>query len=229
MRLTVGPLPPAVYWRRRMLVLGGLLLVVLVIVYACTGGPPAGGSAAPSPGSSASATPADSASASPAPTAFTLPVNTPTTAATAGCTDDEIGLTAAATPATVHVSNGQVGPVAEFTLKIRNISTRTCVRDIGSVPQELQLRTQDGTVIWSSDDCHPAGYDDYSKNQTLTPGWERSYTVSWNGYRTRSDVGSPTCEPSATSVPSAGGYELVARLGTKLSATAPVAISISIG
>ena len=35
MRLTVGPLPPAVYWRRRSLVLGVALLVVFLIVQAC--------------------------------------------------------------------------------------------------------------------------------------------------------------------------------------------------
>ena len=35
MRLTVGPLPPAVYWRRRALVLGVALLVVFLIVQAC--------------------------------------------------------------------------------------------------------------------------------------------------------------------------------------------------
>src|SRR5690348_2708657 len=37
MKLTVGPLAPAVYWRRRVLVIAGLLVVVLAIVYACRG------------------------------------------------------------------------------------------------------------------------------------------------------------------------------------------------
>jgi hypothetical protein len=37
MRLTVGPLPPAVYWRRRAVVLGGLLLIVIVTYSACSG------------------------------------------------------------------------------------------------------------------------------------------------------------------------------------------------
>ena len=37
MRLTVGPLPPAVYWRRRAVVLGALLLVVIVLFVSCCG------------------------------------------------------------------------------------------------------------------------------------------------------------------------------------------------
>ena len=37
MNLTVGPLPPAVYWRRRALVAGVLVLLILVVAYSCGG------------------------------------------------------------------------------------------------------------------------------------------------------------------------------------------------
>jgi hypothetical protein len=37
MRSTVGPLPPAVYWRRRAVVLGALLLVVILLFVSCGG------------------------------------------------------------------------------------------------------------------------------------------------------------------------------------------------
>src|SRR2546427_6332927 len=37
MNLTVGPLPPAVYWRRRAIVAGALLVLVLLVSYACSG------------------------------------------------------------------------------------------------------------------------------------------------------------------------------------------------
>jgi hypothetical protein len=37
MRSTVGPLPPAVYWRRRALVLGVLLLIVIALFVSCGG------------------------------------------------------------------------------------------------------------------------------------------------------------------------------------------------
>ena len=38
MRLTVGPLPPAVYWRRRAIVLGVAVVLVFLIVQSCSGG-----------------------------------------------------------------------------------------------------------------------------------------------------------------------------------------------
>ena len=37
MRTTVGPLPPAVYWRRRAVVLGAVLLVALLWFVSCGG------------------------------------------------------------------------------------------------------------------------------------------------------------------------------------------------
>src|SRR3712207_1808921 len=56
MRMTVGPLPPAVYWRRRALVLGAVLAVLLVLVYSCSSGSNDGdGRAAPNGGSKAPA------------------------------------------------------------------------------------------------------------------------------------------------------------------------------
>ena len=35
MRLTVGPLPAAVYWRRRAVVVGAILLFLIVMMYSC--------------------------------------------------------------------------------------------------------------------------------------------------------------------------------------------------
>jgi hypothetical protein len=69
-----------------------------------------------------------------------------------------------ATAAAAEVKRGQ--PI-DFTIKIKNISTRTCARDIGADMQELQLR--DGTtIIWSSDDCGANhGHDD----RQFTPAW----------------------------------------------------------
>src|SRR5690242_7217123 len=37
MRSTVGPLPPAVYWRRRAVVLGAVLLGIIVLFVSCSG------------------------------------------------------------------------------------------------------------------------------------------------------------------------------------------------
>jgi len=232
MRLTVGPLPPAVYWRRRLVVLGATLLVVLIVVYAFTGGPGAGSSAAPdttltagstttstaAPTDSATATATATASAtptdspSPSPTAFTLPVSDPT----GPCTDAEIQVTASADPASLTV-----GQATSFGLTIKNISNRTCTRNIGSAPQELQLRQQD-KIFWSSDDCSQSSYD---FDQEFTPGMEKSFTLNWNGYGSRGGAGSVECTPYEALKLVAGGYQLVARLGTKFSD--PVQVNVS--
>jgi hypothetical protein len=222
MPLTVGPLPAAVYWRRRLLVLGVLLLVILGIVYACTTGAGAGNQADPGPtvtgtpdptgSADATATPAPTPSptASPTPTAFTLPV----TDATGPCTDAEIELVAGASP-----SNPTVGVGADFSLRIKNISNRTCVRDIGGAMQELQL-LQGDLIVWSSDDCG-ANQDHF--DETFTPGHERTFTRRWDGYVTRSGAGETLCGSGVK--PNAGNYELVARLGNQTSA--PLAVDVN--
>jgi hypothetical protein len=233
MRLTVGPLPAAVYWRRRLLVLGVLLIIALGIVYAFTGGPGAGNRADPGPThtpttpASATGTPTPTATPTPTPTPFTLPADEPTGAptsaaggdATGPCADGEIELTAAASPPTLTT-----GQTATFTLVIKNISNRTCTRDIGSMPQELQLLL-DGVIAWSSDDC-PSG-SPYPFDQEFVPGFERSFAIPWSGYRSRTGTGEPVCEQSAQTKPGAATYDLVARLGTKLSAPVQVVINSS--
>lgn len=65
MRMTVGPLPPAVYWRRRAAVLGALLLVVIVLLWSCTGNSDDPGKT-PGATGSATATPVDEITPNPA-------------------------------------------------------------------------------------------------------------------------------------------------------------------
>jgi hypothetical protein len=126
------------------------------------------------------------------------------------CTDDEIGLTAAANPASAVPGKQQVS----FTITIKNISTRSCARDIGAEPQTLLLLDATGTTtIWSSDDCNP---DHGSDVETLAVGASRSFTLTWNGYRSRSGTGQPTCTGATLADP--GDYQLVARLDKKMSA-----------
>lgn len=229
MRLTIGPLPPAVYWRRRLVVLGAVLLVMLIIVYAFTGGPGAGSNAAPGgmstadPTATGTAAPTDSAAVtatatatpsdtpSPTPPPFTLPVAD----ATGPCTDAEIQLTASADPSSLTV-----GQAATFGLTIKNISSRTCTRNIGSAPQELQLKSGD-TLVWSSDDCSQSSYD---FDQQFTPGMEKSFSLNWNGYGSRGGVGSVECTPYEALKLVAGSYQLVARLGTKYSDAVPLVV-----
>jgi hypothetical protein len=212
MRLTVGPLPATVYWRRRAVVLIGLAMVVLVISYACGGeaSPKADAGTTPTPtpvASDSATTPAPAPKrptvASPTAGAFTLPAS----GATGPCTDEEMRVTAAAAAPQVRQ-----GRSVEVTIKIKNVSDRTCGRDVGADVQELRL--MDGsTVIWSSDDCSPNKGKDV---RSFAAGREISFTLTWTGRRSRTGAGSVTCLAAAPT-PQAAVYQLVARLDQKLS------------
>ena len=220
MRLTVGPLPAAVYWRRRAVVLVGLAIVVLIVMYAC------GGPSRSSAGNTAATIPTDPAPTSSAPPHPFVPVPSPsqtptafslvTTAASGACTDDEIELTATAGVPTVAPNT----PVA-VTLKVKNISARTCSRDVGADAQELRLQDASG-IVWSSDDCNPRHGVDV---RSYPPGKQDTFTLTWSGLRSRSGTGAPEC--SGTTSPAAGVYDLVARLDKKFSA--PFALKITAG
>ncbi|MEU0151128.1 hypothetical protein [Micromonospora fulviviridis] len=241
MRLTVGPLPPTVYWRRRAVVLGAVLLFLIVLVYSCSGtdrntGGSAGGvspsnTAAPAPtgslltprSTSPSPTPGDSGGGSGtgngsgtnngggtgtndggAPAAPVADDGT--------CADSEIRVTPVALPATA-----QRGTVVTLRLKIKNISERTCSRDVGADLQELYIKAG-ANRIWSSDTC---GTGKGSDVQSFTPNFERSYELGWNGKLDNSCANGVANGGFAP----IGTYQVFARVGTKLSE--PVKLTIT--
>ncbi|MFF5053377.1 hypothetical protein ACFY1S_09375 [Micromonospora sp. NPDC000663] len=237
MRLTVGPLPPAVYWRRRVVVLGAGLLFLIVLLYSCTGsdragqpkagGSPAATSAAPAAGGPVltpqSGAPSGTPSASADPDTSTpspeITSNNPPLGAAAGsvddgtCTDAEISVTAVAQPVTA-----QRGTVVNLQLRIKNISDRTCSRNVGADLQEIFIKSG-AEKVWSSDTCGKAKGSDV---QSFTPNFERSYEVGWNGRDTsRCDDNGLAAGP----FPPAGSYQVLARVGGKLSA--PVKITVT--
>jgi hypothetical protein len=120
------------------------------------------------------------------------------------CTDAEVSVTPV--PATATVKRG--APVA-IRLKIKNIGTRTCNRDVGADPQEIYI-DQGARKYWSSDTCGTIRNSDV---KPFTPGFEREYSVTWNGRQ------SSKCSAglAAGPVPIPGAYEIRARLGTKVS------------
>jgi hypothetical protein len=215
MRLHVGPHPAAVYWRRRAVVLVGLALMVLIITYACSGtsSSGAGGSATPTTTllTPTSGQPTKSTTTPPPSTPTATPFTLAQPPKTGPCTDDEISLTAAAAPA-----SPRRGQPVQFTLTIKNVSTRACARDIGAEAQELILYNGD-TVIWSSDDCSTNHSADV---QNLSAGESRPFTLTWNGVRSRSGTSEKTCTNGTQ--PDPGDYQLVARLGSERSAPASV-------
>jgi len=189
MRLTVGPLPPAVYWRRRAIVLGALLVVVVLLYAACGG---SGGSSAGQKNAAATATPsAGQPSGSPEATStIVVPSNLPTSepaepdptvpaapdpepqpppASGAQCTNEEMTLTPM--PAKTSMQRGT--PI-DLRLRIANSSSRTCERDVGADLQESRL-VQGAQTIWSSDHCGAARGSDL---RTFGPGGSREYMVT---------------------------------------------------
>jgi hypothetical protein len=230
MRLTVGPLPPAVYWRRRVIVLSAVLLALFLVAQACmsaSASPENRSSSEPSPTDSPSPSrpvarttaPAEQPSGKPSGKPSDKPSQKPSQEPTAtpvdpnACTDDEMLITAETEQTTFTQ-----GTSVQFTIRIRNDSDRNCRRDIGGDLRELYLRQGTGaTKVWSSRDCDaPTG----TEVKELTPSFETEYWVVWSGRASDSCNGdNPGGEPVA-----AGEYELVARLGTAYSDPLPITI-----
>jgi hypothetical protein len=216
------------------LVLVGISVLILILALSC------GGPGSPNPGGNLAvtnspkviptqSTPTSAAPTSAAPTSppFTLPGNggtgggsgggggaggetdpTPSANVASGpCTDAEMSVVAlASAPASAR------GKPIDFTLKFRNISARTCTRDLGAPMQELQI-LQGATVVWSSDDCKP---DTGKSIRTFQPGQEAPFTLRWSGKVSRGGTGSVICEATAPA-PAIGAYSLVGRLDKKFS------------
>jgi hypothetical protein len=246
MRLTVGPLPPAVYWRRRAVVLGAGLLFLIVLLYSCTGSdrkPGVSGTGA-TPSATAAAQPTGSVltpqSGSPPATPSGGNAGTPSGAPDDGrsggpagggtgpndsgglpaapvagdgaCADSEIKVTPVVVPSTA-----QRGTVVTLRLKIKNVSDRTCSRDVGADLQELFIKAG-AAKVWSSDTC---GTGKGSDVQSFTPDFERSYELDWNGREsTKCANGVANGEYAA-----AGTYQVFARVGTKLSEPAKLTLN----
>ncbi|MEV1145397.1 hypothetical protein [Micromonospora sp. NPDC049799] len=242
MRLTVGPLAPAVYWRRRAVVLGAVLLFLIVLLNSCMGSgrntgtsgdaQPTSNAATPgatpqatgtpltpqtgAPSSGGSAGPADPAPSTGGPAGSEAPPAAPVAPVVddGTCTDREITVTATALPASVVR-----GATVDLQLKIRNRSERTCSRDVGAAVQELFVKSGAET-IWSSDKCG-SGTSTGSDVQSFTPGLERSYQLGWNGRESTRCADGVAAGPN----PPPGTYQVFARVGTRLSE--PVKITIT--
>jgi hypothetical protein len=224
MNLTVGPLPPAVYWRRRALVLGAVVALVFLLVTMC------GGSGRSNPAAIRPAATATSTRMSPTPTTSVQqpivgapggasgsappPGGTPSGAGTSPtarsdmCSDAEIQLT----PSIQKITGGTYP--YQLQLDIKNISNRTCKRDDGANPQEMHIVNSAGQTVWSSDYCQS---NPGSNVATFDPNIVASFKLPWDGYGY-----GPGCARGAKLAD--GSYQLVAKLDTKVSA--PVAFTI---
>jgi hypothetical protein len=216
MKLTVGPLPAAVYWRRRAVVLAGVLIVVLLTVYACGTGPdpnPAGSNGKRSASPSAVIYPSEDAS-SEAPPGDGGDPSVPADGVGSGsdsgsgsalgtdappCADADITIE----PKPAHTEIPEASRL-RINLEITNTSDRACKRDIGADHQEVKV-LKGNTRIWSSDDCQPRTG---SQVEVLSPGETiQRFWVTWDGKTSK-----PKCEGTRTVVRE-GSYQIVARLG----------------
>lgn len=233
MNLTVGPMSPAVYWRRRAVVLGAVLLLVLLTVSLCNSARRSNGADQRSTGAGGGA----AASVDPTASDPGLPVvqdsggngggggdlpgpsGNPGDGSVGGgggsfepdapaCTDAQLSVTVVVQ----RLSSGYY-----LTLKVRNISTTACNRDVGSGPQELHVLNSANEVVWSSDFCQIASHA--PDVRTFQPNIEARFKLWWNGKA----VQGPHCGRSSVLPPAT--YQVFARLGTKLSP--PVSLVIS--
>ena len=128
------------------------------------------------------------------------------------CADAEVAVTPI--PASTTVRRGV--PV-QIRLKVKNLSSRKCKRDLGAEAQELYV-DQGARKAWSSDTCSA---DRRSDVRELIAGAEFEYVVTWNGKQATKCTAGLAAGPA----PDAGQYELRGRLGTKVSEPVQLAIT----
>jgi hypothetical protein len=222
MRLTVGPLSPNVYWRRRVVVLAGVLAVVLLITYSCSGDDEPGKKPAANPATTGTSTETSTAQALPTitPNASEPSSGRPVTGGGTGvtgegatgetCTDTELLVTAASEKNSLRQSE----PVT-FSIRVKNVSTRLCSRDLSAQAQELYLE-QNSTKQWSSDACNNA--TSTADVRRLKPNDAQQFNVSWNGQGTADGC-------TNRQLLKAGTYQLRARLGNIISEPETITIT----
>lgn len=102
-----------------------------------------------------------------------------------------------------------VGGKPRLIMSVRNVSARTCARDLGPVAREL-IVTSGSAHTWSTDDCHAGAAH---AMVMLAPGATQTFTEIWEGRRSQ-----PRCQGSQP-VATAGTYLVQAVLGTLRSDT----------
>ncbi|ROP31565.1 hypothetical protein EDD30_4479 [Couchioplanes caeruleus] len=135
-----------------------------------------------------------------------------TVPADGSCTDQEISVTPI--PAGTTARRGV--PI-EIRLKIKNVSARTCSRDVGADLQELYIESG-AQKVWSSDTCSNAKGSDVRE---FPSNGEREYNVTWNGRQSNKCAAGL----AAGTAPPAGQYQVRGRLGAKVSA--PVILTLT--
>ena len=174
----VGPEEPVVYWRRRLMFGLAALVTLIVLVRSFSGGEdpvPVAASTAPT-AEAVVATPIPSvAVASPTPEIL-QPTAQPAPAVAEGeCSDADTSIRVEVDRETTAVGEG-----VHINMVVKNISEKTCKRDVGSGANEVTV-ISGPALIWSTDHCNPNTDKDLVE---LAPGQEWNVKVVWIGKQT---------------------------------------------
>ena len=164
------------YWRRRIIALLGLIVILGLIgkLFFGSSAPQAAPTTSPKPTSTG--TPTTRASHSATPTKSSVPVvaNNQTKRSVAGtCRDGDVKVMVTSAK---HVTS--VGGGMNIKFAVKNISKRTCTRDLGSGVNEVTI-TSGPALVWSTDHCNPSTASDV---QTLKAGQTWSVNIVWDGH-----------------------------------------------
>lgn len=179
----VGPEEPQVYWRRR-LVLGLAASVTLILIISSfTGGEDPVATAASTSNSPNPETVVSSPKSTLAPVvvssapAVLQPTAQPTVPVVSQgeCSDADTSIRVV-----VDRESTVVGEGVHINMIVKNISTKTCKRDVGSGANEVTV-ISGPALIWSTDHCNPSTDKDLVE---LAPGQEWNVKVVWIGKQT---------------------------------------------
>jgi len=174
----VGPEEPVVYWRRRLMFGLAALVTLIVLVRSFTGGEdpaPVAASIAPT-AEAVVATPIPSVVAALPTPEILQPTAQPVPAVAEGeCSDADTSIRVEVDRETTAVGEG-----VHINMVVKNISEKTCKRDVGSGANEVTV-ISGPALIWSTDHCNPNTDKDLVE---LAPGQEWNVKVVWIGKQT---------------------------------------------
>jgi hypothetical protein len=148
---------------------------------------------------------------SPAPTPSTTTTPPPPPGPPAPCPDAVVKVDAAA-----DLPSYPTGARPLLRLRITNVGPAPCTRDVSRNLREILVLGQDGTRLWSSNDCYGPPEQDV---RVLPPNQPAVYTVNWAGRTSE-----PGCPLDRKPVP-AGTYQVVGKLGALVGQATPLTLT----
>ena len=176
--------PPEVYQRRRIFVAVGALAVLFLIakvIVGILGGSSVDAQAAPNVSSSSTSAPlvtdapTEVPSVMPSEDPLLSESQTPTAQSPVPdgyCSDSDISIKVVLDRKTTKVGTG-----LHLQMKVKNVSDKSCKRDLGSGANEVTI-ISGPALIWSTDHCNPSTAKDVVE---LAPGQTWSVNVVWTG------------------------------------------------